>query len=212
MATHEDFGYGARKIGYGNRPAILVVDFQRAFTDPEFELGRSDHVTRAVDNTVKLLEVARAHEVPVAKCYTAFESERDIQHWKLDVLHERFWYGDPSTEIEPRIHDGDYDFTFCKTAPSIFFETPLKTFLIKNQVDTTIICGCTTSGCVRATIIDAFSYGYRVIVPEPCVGDMASGPHDDNLRDVGRRYADVTTLEDVIAYLRGDEGSARAAG
>ena len=201
MAEHEDVGYGKLDVGFGNRPAILVVDFQRAFTDPEFELGRAEHIHRSVDNTATLLKVARQAGVPVGKCYTAYESERDIPHWKLPVLHSEFLYGHPCTEIEPKIHDADHDFTFCKTGPSIFFETPLKTFLIKEQVDTAIITGCTTSGCVRASVIDAFSNGYRVIVPEPCVGDVAEGPHKDNLRDVGRRYADVVDMDTVVEYL-----------
>ncbi len=86
---------------------------------------------------------------------------------------------------------------FTKSAPSIFFLTPLVNILTKNRVDTVIVCGCTTSGCVRASIIDSFSYGYRTIVPEECVGDMEEGPHRDNLRDVGRRYADVMKLDAV---------------
>jgi maleamate amidohydrolase len=202
MAEHEDAGYGVVPVGYGERAAVLVVDFQKGFTRPEYELGRSAHVARAVENTATLLREARALGLPVAKCYTAYESERDIPYWKVEVLYRDFFYGHPSTEIDERVHDPDHDFTFCKTAPSIFFETPLKTFLTKHRVDTVIVTGCTTSGCIRATIIDAFSCGYRVIVPESCCGDMAEGPHHDNLRDVGRRYADVTTLEEVMQQIR----------
>jgi len=201
MAEHEDVGYGARGVGFGERPAILVVDFQRAFTDPAFPLGRAEHVADAVAATVRLLEAARPLGIPVAKCFTAYESARDVPYWKVDVLHSDFFIGHPGTEIDPRVHDPDHDFTFMKSAPSIFFETPLKTFLIKERVDTTIITGCTTSGCIRASIIDAFSNGYRVIVPEECVGDMAAGPHEDNLRDVGRRYADVVSLDETLAAL-----------
>ncbi len=105
------------------------------------------------------------------------------------------------TQIDPRISDTDYIFEFTKTAPSIFFLTPLATWLTKHNIDTTIITGCTTSGCVRASIIDSFSYGYRTIVPEDCCGDMDEGPHHDNLRDVGRRYADVVSLADVLKHL-----------
>ena len=68
-------------------------------------------------------------------------------------------------------------------------------------MDTAIIVGCNTSGCIRASVTDAFSYGFRVIVPEPCVGDVEEGPHRDNLRDVGRHYADVVTLEEVLDYI-----------
>ena len=79
---------------------------------------------------------------------------------------------------------------------------PLTTFLNKSRVDTVFVTGVSTSGCVRATIIDSFSHGYRTMVPEECCGDMAEGPHRDNLRDVGRRYADVITLQESLEYFR----------
>src|SRR4029079_17185954 len=100
-------------------------------------------------------------------------------------------------------YDPTYDMRFTKSAPSIFFLTPLVNILTRNCIDTVIVCGWSTSGCVRASIIDSFSYGYRTIVPEECVGDMEEGPHWDNLRDVGRRYADVMKLDDVLQHLRG---------
>ena len=157
--------------------------------------------SRSRPTTATLLAVARAKGVPVAKCYTAYGSERDMPRWKVADVHDHFFYGDPSNAPDPRVHDPDYDFTFCKNAPSMFFHTPLITFLAKQQVDTTIVTGCTTSGCVRATVVDAFSYGFRVIVPVECVGDADEGPHRQNLEDVGRRYADVVPMADVISYL-----------
>jgi maleamate amidohydrolase len=123
-------------------------------------------------------------------------------HWKVSSLYDgTFFIGHPSMALDPRIHEPGYDVTFTKSAPSIFFQTPLVLFLTKQRVDTVIITGCTTSGCVRASINDSFSYGYRTIVPQECVGDMEEGPHNDNLRDVGRRYADVMKLQDVIKYI-----------
>lgn len=206
MAEHEDAGYGYRKIGFGEWPAIIVVDFQTAFTDPQYELGRSQMIGSAVANTAVLLRAARNKGVPVAKCYTAYESDRDIPHWKVRAVVEEFKYGHPSTEQDPRIHDPEYDFTFCKTGPSIFFNTPILTYLVKNRVDTAIITGCTTSGCIRGSVIDSFSNGYRTIVPKECVGDQAPQPHQDNLRDVDRRYADVVDLDSTLAYIDGLSG------
>jgi maleamate amidohydrolase len=210
---YQTIGYGSSRIGYGRRPAILVVDLQVAFTDPRYPLGRMDMVQKATDRTAELLEVARARDVPVAKCYTAYCSEGDMPRWKVADVHDHFYYGDPSTAIDPRVDDRR-DFTFCKNAPSIFFLTPLITFLTKHQVDTTIVTGCTTSGCVRASVIDAFSYGFRVIVPEDCVGDADEGPHRANLNDVGRRYADIVTANEVEAYLQtlGADAGATVAG
>jgi maleamate amidohydrolase len=120
MGEHEKAGYGARDIGYGSKPAILVVDFQRAFTDPSFELGRFEHVHKAVERTAILLKTARELGIPVAKCYTAYESERDVLNWKVDVLHREFFHGHPCTELDPRIHDPGYDYSFCKMSASIF--------------------------------------------------------------------------------------------
>ncbi len=199
--AYQDIGYGKVEIGFGERPGVLVVDFQRAFTDRSFDFGNCDLVHRAVDNTARVLEVARRANIPVANCYTAYHSERDMPYWKITPVHESFYYGHPCTEIEPKTSDPDHDFIFCKTGPSIFFNTPVTTYLAKHGVDTTIVTGCMTSGCIRASIIDSFSHGFRTMVPEDCVGDAEEGPHRDNLRDVGRRYADIMTSDDVISYL-----------
>ncbi len=194
-------GFGARAVGFGERPAVVVVDFQKGFTDPSFDLGKSTHVQAAVEQTAKLLEVARAQNVPVASCRVGWCNSKDIGYWKIAALHQGWFYGDPTLEMDPRIHDPAYDFNFIKSAPSIFFATPLVSFLTKQKVDTVIVTGCNTSGCVRASIVDAFSYGYRVIVPADCCGDVDAGPHDSNLQDCARRYCDAMTSADVIAHL-----------
>lgn len=195
-------GYGGASVGFGKSVAVLTVDFQLGFTDPQFRAGRSPHIHNALKHTAQLLQVARPLKIPVASCVVAWGSARDMGHWKVSALYDgTFFAGHDGTRIDPRIHDPAHDFVFVKGGPSIFFGTPLVTFLTKQEVDTVIICGCTTSGCVRASIVDGFSYGYRVIVPEECVGDMEEGPHHDNLRDVHRRYADVMKLQDVLAHL-----------
>ena len=199
--TYESAGYGSGEIGFGTRPAILVVDFQTAFIDPKYPLGGFPRVEAAVEKTAKLLEVARRCGVPVAACYTGYHNEEDMPRWKIDAVHEHFFIGHPSMEIDPRVHDADHDFVFRKTGPSIFFNTPLMTFLTKHGVDTTIVTGCVTSGCIRASVIDSFSYGYRTIVAEDCCGDSEEQPHLDNLRDMDRRYADISSLAEVTQYL-----------
>lgn len=158
-------------------------------------------VERATENTAALLKAARAAQVPVASCYTAYSSARDAPYWKIPAVVNEFHHGHPCTELDSRIYDSDYEAVFCKQGPSIFFETGAVQYFLKERVDTVIVTGCTTSGCVRASVIDAFSYGFRVIVPEPRVGDMDEGPHRDNLRDVHRRYADVVELKDVMDYI-----------
>ena len=197
----DEVGYGDTPIGFGERPAVVVVDMQVGFTRPEWPCGQSPYIHKAVENTSKLLKEARKRNVPVASCNVAWGSKRDMQYWKVSALFEGMFYGDPSTEMDDRVYDPSYDFNFTKSAPSAFFGTPLVAYLNKQRVDTVIVTGCTTSGCVRGTIIDSFSNGYRTMVPEECVGDMEEGPHWDNLRDVGRRYADIVKLDDVVSYF-----------
>ncbi len=204
MDEFEQAGYGQESIGFGERPAVLIVDLQKGFTDSSSPLGRSAHVQRAVDNTATLVAAARRHGIPIASCNVSWRSRDDMAYWKISSLYDgSFFHGHPCTEFDPRIHDPDYIFEFTKTAPSIFFQTPVHTWLTKHCIDTTIITGCTTSGCVRASIVDSFSYGYRTIVPEDCCGDQNEEAHWNNLADVGRRYADVTTLADVIEHFEG---------
>jgi maleamate amidohydrolase len=118
-------------------------------------------------------------------------------------VRDTFLHDHPSAGIDLRVHDPDYDLTICKKGPSIFFNTGVSDYFAKERVDTVIVTGCNTSGCIRATSIDSFSHRYRTLVPEDCVGDIEEGPHRDNLRDLGRRYVDVTDLKSVLAYLEG---------
>ena len=191
-------GFGAHTIGYGERMAVLVVDFQRGFIEAQFTLGGSALVAAAVTNSEVLLAKARSYGLPVIQAHQASCSERDMLNWKIAVVNTDFHEGNPETELDARIYDPTYDVVVRKIAPSLLFQTPAIQYLIKERVDTVIVIGCNTSGCVRATVVDAFSYGFRVIVPEDCCGDVEQGPHDDNLRDVNRRYADVVTMDHVL--------------
>lgn len=200
--VYQQVGYrAADRIGFGERPGVVVVDFQTAFTDAKFPLGGRPMVDAAADNSAMLLKAARAARAPVANVYTAFTSARDAPRWKLPVVVNEFHHGKPGTEFDKRTYDPDYDAVFCKVGPSVFFQTAVVQYFIKESVDTVFVVGCTTSGCVRASVIDAFSYGYRVMVPEACVGDMDEGPHNDNLRDVGRRYCDIVDLQESLDYF-----------
>ncbi|MGI9426340.1 MAG: isochorismatase family protein [Hyphomicrobiaceae bacterium] len=206
----ESATYGSREVGYGERPAVLVVDFQRGFTDPAFTMGKSERIHAARDRTVTLLEAARRARIPVASCFVGWQSKKDIQYWKVEALYEEFFCGSEALDIDPLIRDDEYDYSFMKCGPSMFFQTPIMSFLTKHSVDTAIITGCVTSGCVRATTIDAFSYGYRTIVVDDCCGDPAKESHEANLRDVDRRYADVRQHDDVLDYFEGIRGRNQA--
>lgn len=194
-------GYGERPTGFGAQAAILIVDFQLSFTDARFRMGRSDHVSRAVDRTADLLDLADDLGIPVAACNVGWSDERAMPLWKAAACYDGMNIGDEGLKIDPRIdRAGQYRFT--KGAPSMFFGTPLTTFLVRQRIDTVVITGCTTSGCVRATVIDAFSHGYRVIVPEPCCGDQDEAAHTANLADIARRYGDVLSLDAAFEGLR----------
>lgn len=195
-------GYGQGSIEPGERPAMLVIDLQYAFTDPAFPMGGAELVERAVENTARVLEAARAAGVPVYQTVVAWRDDgSDIGLWteKLprlrEVTLESRW-----AQVDERVWDAS-DVLLVKKWPSFFHGTPLVSLLAAAQRDTVIVTGCMTSGCVRATTVDAFSYGYRALVPEDCVGDQGRDGHESNLRDVHRRYAEVTCAGEVIDYL-----------
>ena len=200
--TYLSRGYGQGAIEPGERPAVLSVDLQLAFTDPAFPMGGGEMVERAVQGTARVLAAARAAGVPVLHSYVAYrEDGADLGLWatKVPVLGQ-VTEGSRWARVDPRLLD-ERDIVLRKQWPSFFHGTPLGSILAADRRDTVIICGCTTSGCVRATTVDAFSGGLRTLVPEDCVGDQSADAHDANLRDVQRRYAEVTTADAVIAYL-----------
>ncbi len=197
-------GYGTRPLGFGAKIGVVVVDFQRGFIDPAFPMGGAPMVDQAVRNTVPVIEAAKRAGLPVIACVNGYDSPRAAPHWKvgpvLDLLR-----GTPAVELDPRIAAAEPDVLLMKSAPSIFFATPAAAILTKERVDTVIVTGCITSGCIRASIIDAFSLGFRVMVPRDCVGDHDEIAHVQNLKDVERRYADVvdgTIAIDAIEQWR----------
>jgi len=198
---YDKFGYSSGRIGFGKKPAIIVVDFQNAFVDPKYPTGGRPLIVAAVKATAKLLEAARPYGIPVAQCATAYDkSKLDLPHWKIKICQE-LTIGTHGAQVVDELQDPSYIF-FPKCAPSIFFNTPLSTVLGRHGVDTVIVTGANTSGCIRASVIDSFSYGYRTMIPVECVGDLEEAPHWANLKDVDRRYADVIPMNDVLEYFK----------
>jgi maleamate amidohydrolase len=193
-------GYGARPVGFGRKPGLVVVDFQAAFTDPAEPMGGAAMVDAACARTATLMRAAKAAGVPIVACVLAFDSPQAAPHWKVGPVHDLI-AGTPGTALDPRIAAAGPDVVLAKTAPSIFFGTPAGAILTREGVDTVMVTGCITSGCVRASIIDAFSLGFRVQVPEDCVGDHDLTAHTQNLADVGRRYADIIDCGAAIAAI-----------
>ena len=197
--------------GYGKHPAVLAIDFIKAYTTegaPFFGQG----VVDAVAHSVPLLEAARRAHVPVIYTKVLYHPsgiDGGLFVKKVPALR-LLVEGEPLAEIDPKIPPAPEDLVIVKNYPSPFFGTSLNSTLVSLGIDTLILIGCSTSGCVRAGAIDAIQYGYRVVVPRECVGDRHDGPHDANLFDINAKYGDVVATEDVIGYL-GTIGVAHAA-
>ena len=202
MSTDEfaEAGYGITPVGWGDRPAIVAVDFQQAFCDPQFATGRSAHIAGAVKNAKVLLDAGRAAGIPIVHTAVAWSHDDEFTNWKVPSLRD-IELGSYAAEIVPSLW-GEGDIYLVKRYPSAFFGTDLSTVLRNRGVDTVLIAGVTTSGCVRASIIDSFSNGFRtIVVVEDACGDQEPTAHADNMRDVERRYADLTSAESAAKRL-----------
>jgi maleamate amidohydrolase len=190
------------RVGFGARPALLVIDFTRAYTTPGSPFF-AEGVLRAVRDTVPLLAAARAGRIPVVHTRVLYHPSGADGGWfvrKVPALR-RMVAGEPLAEIDPAVAPLPEEVVIAKQYPSPFFGTSLAPMLTALGVDTLILAGCSTSGCIRAGAIDGLQYGYRVIVPRECVGDRHDGPHDANLFDINAKYGDVVGRDEVIAHL-----------
>jgi maleamate amidohydrolase len=187
----------------GERPAVLVVDFSCGFTDPECTLGAE--MNDEVEATRHLLDAARAKGLSVVFTSIGFEpSLKDGALWlqKAPALGD-LQLGGRWVEIDPRLGRRDDEPVVLKKGASAFFGTNLASILVAQGVDTVVLCGATTSGCIRATAIDLLQYGFPTLVPRECVGDRAQAPHEANLFDIQAKYADVVPVEEALSYLEG---------
>ena len=190
------------KVGFGRNPAVVVIDFTLAYTTPGSPFF-AEGVVRAVADTVPLLEAARAAGIPVIHTKVMYHPSGADGGWfvrKVPALRTLV-PGEPLAEIDPKVAPLDEEVVIVKQYPSPFFGTPLAPMLATLGVDTLILAGCSTSGCVRAGALDGVQHGYRVIVPRECVGDRHDGPHDANLFDINAKYGDVVGRDEVIQYL-----------
>jgi len=202
MEFYKQRGFSQR-VGFGLRPALVVIDFINAFTDPSSPL--SANLDDEVEATVRLLAAARPHQVPVFFTTVAYNkglADAGVFIKKvpsLGILRE----GTPMVEVDRRMERREDEHIVVKKYASAFFGTTLASTLTANGIDTIIIAGCTTSGCVRATAIDGCQYGFRTIVVKEAVGDRAKAPHEANLFDIDAKYGDVVSLKEAVTYLTG---------
>jgi maleamate amidohydrolase len=194
------------KFGFGEKLAIVNVDFQRAYTDiGSFKTAYETNPRQIVyANTISRL--AREKLMPVIWSRVGYLNDAsDAGIWGTrtetpDSL-QNIKYGSDRHAYDPRCEIADGDLQFTKRMPSAFFETPLASYLTWHKVDTVIVTGGSTSGCVRATAVDALSHGYRTIVPIETCADKHESYHFANLTDLQLKYADVEPVQAVIDWL-----------
>jgi maleamate amidohydrolase len=207
-ALYDRVGIGG-SLRLGTRPVVAVIDLSRGFTDPSCAVG-SD-LSDVVVATRTLLDHARRAGLPVVFTSIAFhpgDHERLVWLQKMPSLGV-LQAGDPAVEIDPRLGRlPDEPVVFKKTASSTA-GTELPALLVGLGADTVILCGATTSGCVRATVVDLVQLCYPVLIPRECVGDRASEPHEASLFDLQAKYADVVSLDATLDYLRSVQRAAR---
>jgi maleamate amidohydrolase len=200
---YDDHAFGA-SVGLGDRPALLVVDLINAFTDPETDLGAN--VDDVVTQTERLLDAFRERDLPRYFTTVAFEESYGDAGWfveKVPALTE-LRLGTEAVAVDDRLDPVGDERVILKKYASAFFGTDLATELTTDGVDTLVLTGVTTSGCVRATAVDSLQHGYRTIVPSDAVGDRAEPPHRANLVDIDAKYGDVVETDDVLAHLDSD--------
>ena len=194
-------GFG-QKFEYGTNPAVVVIDFSCGFTDPACALGAD--MTDAVLATKRLLDAARAQGLLVVYTTIGFdESGKDGALWlkKVPKLGD-LELGGKWIEIDPRLEPRPDEPILLKKGASGFFGTNLASVLTAQRIDTVVLCGATTSGCVRATAVDLLQHGWPGLVPRDCVADRAQAPHEANLFDIQAKYADVVSVDEAIAYVQ----------
>lgn len=197
-ATYERQGFGQRlemKPPYG----LLIVDFVNSFADPQMFGG--GNIAPAIARTVDLLAHARSQGWPVAHSRIVFaDDDGDCNIFGLKVpgmvtLKEH----SHGSAIVPELAPAKGELVVRKTVPSAFFGTTLAPWLTQHGVQTLLVAGAVTSGCVRASVVDAMSWGFRPLVVADCVGDRAIGPHDASLFDMAQKYATVAPLDEALA-------------
>lgn len=208
--TYERAGWGGSVVR-GARPALVVIDLTRGFTEPEFDAGAD--LTDVVAATGRLIEVARAQGHPVIFTrivYSPAEVRPGALTWLTKAAGMRAMLeGSEAIVLDPRLPvDEATDVVVDKKGASAFHGTSLATLLRSAGCDTVVLTGATTSGCIRASAVDAVQDGFSVLVPREAVGDRAPGPHEANLFDIQAKYGDVIDLDDALGYLSGtpDQG------
>lgn len=194
-------GFGLR-IGFGERPALIVIDMLKAFTNPDMMLGAN--LDDQIEAMKPLIDVAHERGIPVIFSTVIYE-DADLKDAGIWALKQKgvvtLKKGTDGVEVDDRLDFGERDSLLVKKYASCFYGTDLTSRLMAHNIDTLIITGCTTSGCVRATAVDACQTGFRPMVVREAVGDRSVSAHDQSLFDLDAKYADVVSRDEALAYL-----------
>jgi maleamate amidohydrolase len=196
------------RAGFGLRPALLVIDVNVGFTDPESPLACD--LKGVVVAIQRLLGEARAARLPVVYTTVSYdEGDRLAAAAFIDKIPALLTLeaGSRWVEIDPRIAPLPDEPVLNKLFASAFFGTPLSSLLTAAGCDGVIVTGASTSGCVRATVVDALQHGFRPVVPREAVGDRNPAAHEANLYDIDTKYGDVVSLDEVVAHLEASAGA-----
>lgn len=196
------------RFGFGKKAALVNIDFQCAYTKVgEFKTAYETD-PKQIEYVNQLAAAFRAKRWPVVWTYVAYaESGEDCGVWGTrtntpDSL-QNIKHGSRRAEFDERCDRQPSDLTYCKRMASVFFETPLQSLLTFHGIDTVVLTGGSTSGCVRASGVESLSRGYRTIVPEQCLADKHESYHFANLTDLQLKYADVLDVAEVLAWVKG---------
>nr|WP_310524940.1 isochorismatase family protein [Polymorphobacter sp.] len=196
------------RFGFGDRLAIINVDFQNAYTRIDRYKTAYETDPRQISHVNAISALARAAGMPVVWSRVGYaEDASDAGVWgtRTDTAHslQNIKYGSDRHAYDERCAIAPGDTQFTKRMPSAFFETPLQSLLVWHKVDTVVVTGGSTSGCVRATAVDALSRGYRTIVPMETTADKLASYHWANLTDLQLKYADVVAVQEVVDWFAG---------
>jgi maleamate amidohydrolase len=194
-------GFGGRG-GFGRRPALAVIDMTLGFTDPESPLACD--LEGPISEIQKLLRAARRAEIPIVFTTVAYrDSDKLTAATFIDKVPALLTLqaGTRWAEIDPRIAPEETEPVLNKLFATGFFGTGLSSLLTAAGVDTLIITGASTSGCVRATAVDALQYGFRPVVPREAVGDRNPDAHKANLYDIDAKYGDIVSVQETLDYF-----------
>jgi nicotinamidase-related amidase len=190
----------------GDSPAVVVVDMNQAFVDDRYPTACEATGRVAAKAIATLLDQARRSGVPVFYVTGVTTHSQAVRgRWKSEYgrVDHPLLSQPAANEIVAELSPQPSDVVVARSRPSAFWGTGLVDLLIFHRVDTVIVTGMTTSGCVRATVVDAFSYNFHVVVPEECVADRGELPHKANLFDIHMKYGSVLPLDEVLRYVRG---------